>query len=66
MDAEVRNLAARFSMECERVHAVEPPSQDNRYLVRVVRRTVAISIRWVKFRVSGPKANRRRMDESGL
>lgn len=64
VEAEARVLATRFYVECERVRAVEPPSQHNRYLARVERRAVAATIRWVKVTFFGGKTNRRRLDEN--
>ncbi|MDR6775683.1 conjugative transfer protein MobI(A/C) [Azospirillum sp. BE72] len=64
LEAEARELATRFYEECEEVRQQQPASQHNRYLARVARRNVGVSIRWAKVRFFGAKGNRRRMDEN--
>lgn len=64
VEAEARELATGFYRECERVRQEKPSSQHNRYLARIERRNVGVSIRWLKIRFFGAKGNRRRMDEN--
>lgn len=64
LETEARGLSSGFYGECERARQERPASQHNRYLARVERRNVAISIRWAKVRFFGGKGSRRRMDEN--